>query len=133
MTVREFLRMTEGDYDIEDLEYDAIVTCCYIDEINDNYDKFCDILTGKVELVRGGEYPVANWCGFVQKNLDKFKEFAREYWYDAYEDDEDELIYQWITEFHGYMAGMVGESFYDKLVEFFEGLEAQIYEYISRR
>ena len=124
MTVKEFLRMTESDYDFGDTEYDAEVTCCYIDEINDSYDKFCDILVSKVELVRGGDYPIANWSGFITKNLDKFKQFAKEHWYDAYEDDEDELIYQWITEFHGYVAGMVSEKFYDTLVEFFEGLEA---------
>lgn len=124
MTVKEYLRMTESDFDFGDTEYDAIVTCCYIDEINDNYDKFCDILTSKVELVRGGDWPVADWSGFIKKNLDKFQKFATEYWYEDYSDDEDELIYQWISEFHGYVAGMVGEKFYDTLVKFIEGLEA---------
>ena len=58
MTVKEYLRVTESDYDFGDTDYDAIVTCCYIDEINDNYDKFCDMLTDKVELIRGGDYPI---------------------------------------------------------------------------
>ena len=124
MTVKEYLRMTESDFDFGDTEYDAIVTCCYIDEINDNYDKFCDILTSKVELVRGGDYPVADWSGFINKNLDKFRQFAKEHWICAFEDDEEELVYQWINEFHAYLAGMVVEKFYDTLVEFFEGLEA---------
>ena len=124
MTVKEYLRMTESDYDFGDTEYDAIVTCCYIDEINDNYDKFCDILTSKVELVRVGDWPVADWSGFIKKNLDEFQKFATEYWYEDYSDDEDELIYQWISEFHSYLAGMVGEKFYDTLVKFIERLEA---------
>lgn len=123
MKVKSFLKLQQADYDIGDTEYDAVVTCCYNDEIDDNYDKFCDLLLSKVELIRGGEYPVANWSGFIKKNLDKFKEFANKYWYCKYSDDEDELIYQWIKEFHAYTAGMVGESFYKTLVVFFEELE----------
>lgn len=123
MTVKEFLQLQETDYDIGDIDYDAEVTCCYIDEINDDYDKFCDLLMSKVEIVHGGDYPIANWSGFITKNLDKFKAFAKKYWYCAYEDDEEELIYQWITEFHGYIAGMVSDSFYGILVKFIEELE----------
>ena len=75
MKVKSFLKLQQADYDIGDTEYDAVVTCCYNDEIDDNYDKFCDLLLSKVELIHGGEYPVANWSGFIKKNLDKFKEF----------------------------------------------------------
>lgn len=124
MTVQEFTQLQEADYDISDVKYDTTVTCCYIDEINDNYDKFCKLLMSKVEIIRGGDHPVANWSGFITKNLNKFKNFAEEHWICAYDDNEEELIYQWIKEFHGYMAGMVGEKFYGKLVEFFEGLES---------
>lgn len=123
MTVKEYLAVEESDFDIEDKEYDAIVTCCYMDEIKDDYDKFCDLLTSKVNLIRGGSYPLADWSGFIEKNLDKFKEFTNKYWNNTYEDDEEELVYQWITEFHGYMAGMVSNKFYTTLVDFFEKLE----------
>ena len=124
MTLKEYLKLQESDYDVGDVDYDAIVTCCYIDEINDNYDKFCDLLTSKVTVIRGGDYPIANWSKFITKNLDKFRAFAEEYWYNAYEDDEDELVYQWINEFHLYVAGYVSEGFYKKLVDLLEETEA---------
>lgn len=123
MTVKEYLALQQCDYDFGDTTYDAVVTCCYNDEIEDNYDKFCDLLVSKVNLVRGGDYPVANWTEFIEKNFEKFQTFARKYWKNSYEDDRDEFIYQWIREFHCYHAGMVGKNFYDILVEFFEELE----------
>lgn len=123
MTVKEFLEMNQCDYDVADKEYDTVVTCCCMDSIKDNYDRFCDLLYSKVTIIRGGDYPVANWCGFVQKNMDKFREFTNEYWEYNYPGNDDELIYQWIKEFHGYLAGMVSEKFYGTLVEFFKGLE----------
>lgn len=123
MTVKEFLTLQECDYDIGDTKYDVTVTCCYVDEINDNYDKFCDLLTSKVTLIEGGDYPIADWSGFIEKNLDKFKQFAKENWYNSYENNDSKLIYEWVKEFHGYIAGLVSEKFYDKLVDFLEELE----------
>jgi hypothetical protein len=123
MTLKEFLKMQETDYDVNDVDFDATITCCYIDEINDNYDKFCDMLTSKVSIIRGGDHPIVSWSGFIRNNLDKFRLFAEKNWYDAYEDDEEELVYQWITELDGYAAGMVSESFYKILVNLFEELE----------
>lgn len=124
MTVKEFLKLNECDYDIDDKDYDAVVTCCFNeDEPKDNYDLFCDILYSKVNIVKGGDYPIADWSGFITKNLDKLKAFTEKYWNNTYEDDEDELIYQWITEFHGFLAGMVSETFYETLVKAFEELE----------
>ena len=47
------------------------------------------------------------------------------HWHDEcqYEDDDDEFIYQWITEIHSYMAGCVSDDFYGVLVEFVDELE----------
>ena len=55
--------------------------------------------------------------------MDKFKAFTKEYWNNQYEDDEDEFIYQWISEIHLYIAGYVGEKMYGKLNSFIETLE----------
>lgn len=121
MTVKEFLTLQECSYDIYDTEIDAVVTCEYIDEINDNYDKFCDLIQSKVKIVKGGDCPIANWSELITKNFEKFKAFAKEHWRYSY--DDDELIYQWIKEFHAYLAGMVSENFYEILVKFFEEIE----------
>ena len=42
MTLYEYLKMSEYDYDTYDTDYDAVVTVCYIDEEEDEYDKFCN-------------------------------------------------------------------------------------------
>ena len=123
MTVKEYLVLQECDYDIEDKYYDTSVTCCYIDEITNSYEKFCDLLTSKVALIKGGDYPVANWSGLVKQNMEKFKDFSKKHWRSVYDNNENEFLYQWVKEFHCYLAGMVSEKFYDTLVEFFESLE----------
>lgn len=123
MTVKDYLNLQHCDYDFDDKDYDAVVTCCYIDEINNSYDTFCDLLTSKVSIVKGGDYPIANWSGFIANNFEKFKTFAKENWHCSYDDDDEEFVYEWIKEFHSYLAGMVSYTFYDKLVEFFETLE----------
>ena len=124
MTLREFLRVTEGDYDTYDTEYDAEVTCCWNDTINDNYDKFCDLIHQKVKVVRGGACNglIVNWCELIRKNMDKFKAYTKENWRYQY-DDEDEFIYQWICEIHLYLAGYVSDDSYAELVTLAENLE----------
>lgn len=122
MTVRDFINLQESGYDIGDKDFDAVVTCEYFEKIESNYDKFCVLLMSKVNLIEGGNEPVADWSGFVRKNLDEFKAFARGHWRYAYEDDE-ELIYQWVQEFHAYMAGMLNEGFYSTLVDFVSNLQ----------
>lgn len=126
MTLYEYLRMTENDFDTFDTEYDAEVTVCYIDEENDEYDKFCNGIIKKVNVVKvNGDYPIVNWCELIIRNIEKFKRFSSKHWYEncQYEDDEDEFIYQWINEIHSYMAGCVSESFYSTLNAFVDSLE----------
>lgn len=123
MTLFEYLRMTESDYDTCDTKYDTGVTVCYIDEESDEYDKFCNNIIKKVDVVKvNGDILVVNWSEFVESNMDKFKMFAREHWIYDYEDDIDEFEYQWINEIHMYMAGYVSESFYSTLNEFVDSL-----------
>lgn len=129
MKLYEFMKVTEADYDTYDTVYDTGVTVCYIEEDkdNDSYDKFCIELMKKVDMEKqNGDILIVNWTKFIKDNMEKFKKFTAEYWYEScqYEDDEDEFIYQWINEFHGYMAGNVSEEFYDTLIEFAETLKA---------
>ena len=129
MKLYDFLKISQNDYDTCDTVYDTGVTVCYIDEedAEDSYDKFGVELMKKVEVEKqNGDILIVKWTEFIQNNMEKFKKFTKENWYEScqYEDDEDEFIYQWIEEIHQYMAGNVAEDFYDKLVEFIKTLKA---------
>lgn len=131
MKLFELVNILQEDFDTYDTVYDAEVTVCFIEESkdNDNYDKFCIGIIKKVEVVKGnGNHGlIVKWTDLIKNNMDKFKAFSAEHWYEdcQYEDDEDEFIYQWINEIHNYMAGNVDEEFYGVLVEFVESLEME--------
>lgn len=129
MKLYDFLKISQNDFDTYDTVYDTGVTVCYIDEedVEDSYDKFCIELMKKVEVEeQNDDILIVKWTELIQNNMEKFKKFTAENWYEScqYEDDEDEFIYQWINEFHQYMAGNVSDKFYNKLVEFVESLKA---------
>lgn len=125
MTLYEYLEINECDIDTYDTEYDAEVTVCHIYEENDEYDKFCNGIIKKVNVVEiNNNSLTVNWSELIKRNIDKFKKFTAEHWYDncQYEDDIDEFIYQWISEIHQYMVGNVSEDFYSVLNEFVDSL-----------
>lgn len=118
MTLYEYLKMSEYDFDTYDTDYDAVVTVCYIEEEDDEYDKFCNGIIKKVNVVHvDRHYLTVDWTEMIKRNIDKFKAFAKENWKEScqYEDDIDEFIYQWINEIHLYMAGYVDDDFYLEL------------------
>lgn len=120
MTLYEFMNLTKCDYDTYDTKYDAEVTVCHIYEEDEEsaYDKFCNGIIKKVNVVEVcGDCLSVDWCELVERNMDKFKKFTAEHWYDncQYDDDIDEFVYQWINEIHYYMAGYVSENFYNVL------------------
>lgn len=125
-TLYEYLKMSRNDFDTYDTEYDASVTVCYIGKEHDEYDKFCNGIIKKVNVVKINDNSLTvNWSEFIERNMNKFKEFTSKHWYAScqYEDDIDEFIYQWIEEIHKYMAGNVSEDFYTTLNEFVRTLE----------
>ena len=125
-TLYEYLEMSQNDFDTFDTEYDADVTVCYIYEENDEYDKFCNGIIKKVNVVKvNGECLIVNWSELINRNIDKFKEFSAKHWYAncQYEDDIDEFVYQWINEIQQYMAGNVSIDFYSVLNKFVDSLE----------
>ena len=125
MRLFEYLQMTECDYDTCDTKYDNGVTVCYIFEEDeaDEYDKFCNGIIKKVNVVKiNGDMLTVNWSELIENNMNKFKKFTKKYWKRQYENDIDEFIYQWINEIHMYMAGYVPESFYSVLNKFVDGL-----------
>ena len=120
MTLYEYLKMSENDYDTYDTDYDAVVTVCYIadEDEEDEYDKFCNGIIKKVNVIHiDTHYLTVDWTELIKRNIDKFKAFTKENWYEScqYEDDIDEFIYQWINEIHQYMAGNVSIDFYVEL------------------
>lgn len=125
MTLYEYLKMSEYDYDTYDTDYDAVVTVCYIDEEEDEYDKFCNGIIKKVNVVHiDVHYLTVDWTEMIERNMDRFKAFTKKNWYSncQYEDDKDEFIYQWINEIHQYMAGNVPPDFYIELNKLVESL-----------
>ena len=129
MKLYDFMKDAQNDFDTEDTIYCAVVTVCYIDEADakDNYDKFCIELMKKVEMEKQiGDGLLVKWTDLIQNNMEKFRAFTKENWYEScqYEDDDDEFIYQWINEIHQYMAGNVAEDFYDELIKLVQTLEA---------
>lgn len=125
MTLYEILEIAENDFDTYDTVYDAIVTVCWIDKEEDDYDKFCNGIMKKVKFVKkSGDGLLVDWTGLIKGNMEKFRQFTRDHWSEncQYEDDDDEFICQWIHEIHLYMAGYVSEKFYCKLVVFVEEL-----------
>lgn len=124
MTLYEYIQMTECDYDTYDTKYDAGVTVCHIYEEDDDYDKFCNGIIKKINVVKiNGDTLTVDWSELIERNIEKFKKFTAKHWRYQYEDDIDEFVYQWINEIHMYMAGYVSESFYSKLNDFVESLE----------
>ena len=129
MKLYDFLKISQNDFDTYDTVFDTGVTVCYIDEedAEDSYDEFCIELMKKIEVEElNDDILIVKWTELIQNNMEKFKKFTAENWYEScqYEDDEDEFIYQWINEIHQYMAGNVSDKFYDKLVELVQTLKA---------
>ena len=125
MTLYEYVKEKEADFDTYDMDYDSIITVCYIDEINDDYDKFCIELMKKVNVIgilKSGFELVVNWSDLINKNFELFKDFTNKYWKRDYE-DKDEFIYQWLTEIQNYITGLVPESFYTILCDFIKELK----------
>ena len=126
MTLYEYLKMSECDYDTFDVAYDAEVTVCHVEEENDEYDKFCNGIMKKVNVIKVNDSNlIVDWSELITNNIDKFKEFTSKHWYEScqYENDKDEFIYQWIKEIHYYMAGYVSEDFYLTLNELVDSLD----------
>ena len=123
MTLYEYLKLTEADYDTYDTKYDNGITVCYIEEECDDYDRFCNGIVKKVDVVKtSGDILTVNWSELIERNMAKFKKFTKKYWMRHYEKDIDDFIYQWINEIHMYMAGYVSEDFYSVLNEFVDSL-----------
>ena len=123
MTLYDFIKVTNQDYDTYDTERDAEVTVCAFDEEDekseDYYEKFRIGIMKFVEVIRGtvDNGLLCKWSEMITRNIKVFKEFAEKFWTYQYEDDEDEFIYQWIEEINQWCAGNCYESAYKEFIE----------------
>ena len=122
MTLYEFIKVANNDYDTYDDVYDAIVTVCSFDgedeKSDEYYEKFRIGIMKFVEVVRGtaDKGLLCKWSEFISRNIKVFREFTEKYWYNQYE-DEDDFIYEWIGELQNWQAGALSESMYKEFVE----------------
>lgn len=123
MTLYDFVRMEDTDFDTYDTVFDVEVTVCvpYDDsEITEWYDKFYNFIIKHVEFkekISECEC-TAEWTNFITDNLEVFREVANDMWYDdRVPDDNDDLIYEWIKEINSWLAGYVSEVEYQKFME----------------
>ena len=127
MKLFDLVNLTKKDYDAYDSVFDAVVTICYIENEEDTYDKFCNEIIKKVDVIeqKAENTLIVNWTDMIARNEMKFRHFTERYWRkDAqYEDDSEEFIYNWIIEINNYMAGNVPEYYYGILLDLIDSLE----------
>lgn len=118
MTLYDFLKNNERDYDVADTVFDCVVTVCPPYDGDEWYDKFCNFILQHVEYADYADECDASafWYNFIDKNIVVFRRCADDMW-TYIPNNNDNLIYEWIEEIHKWMAGYVGEEEYQKFME----------------
>lgn len=103
------------------MDWVADVTVDYIENPQDNYDKFLNKLVSLVTVTRimENDTVIVTWSTLIEKNMDKFIQFASENWIYP---EKGKDVYTWIIELHNYTSGRVDEEFYGKLCKFLDTL-----------
>ena len=114
MTLYDFIKQNNGDYDTYDDVYDAVVTVCIDIEPEDDYDEFCVELCKLVEVksIGRGCDIVCGWSDFITHNISVLRDIANKHWVKGNYKDEDDFIYEWIKEFHYLLAGYGDDGAY---------------------
>lgn len=111
--------------DTADDVFDCIVTIDWnrADEPNDNCGKFAVELFKKVELVKffNGAYAnaICKWSDLVKNNIEVFKDFVKKEWIESKQyvlEDDDDLQFEWVEQFHLLLAGYGTETDYKKML-----------------
>lgn len=118
MTLYDYINIEMTDIDTYDTVFDAEVTVCVPYGCEDWYGKFYIFIIKHVLFVEKiSSYEcTAEWYKFIQENIGVFRQAADDMWYSTPADDDD-LIYEWITEIDGWLAGYVSEAEYQKFME----------------
>lgn len=121
MTLYDFIVMEKTDFDTYDTVFDVEVTVCVPnDDESDYYDKFYNFIIRHVEFVeKTSKYEcTAEWTKFITDNIDVFRIAARRMWREeTVPKTDDDLIYEWIKEINGWLAGYVSETEYAEFME----------------
>lgn len=124
MNLYDFIIKEDSDYDTYDTVYDICVTVCVpyreLGEEMDWFDKFYNFILQHVEFIKEvSDYEcTANWSRFIEENINVFTEAANEFWYEhLIPKNQDDMIYEWIKELHGWLSGYVSECEYHKFME----------------
>lgn len=124
MTVYDFVKSQDTDFDTYDTDYDVCVTVCVPcdeSESSDWYDKWYNFIIQHVKFVEQTSECecVADWSGFIENNIEVFRRAANDMWNPNYINinDDEELIYAWIKEINLWLAGYVSEREYHKFME----------------
>lgn len=115
--------------DTEDKTFECIVTIDWEKgaEPKNNYEKFQILLYKKVEFEKFFEGRYANaivdWSGLVDNNKELFREYVKTDWVDEKKyvlDDDDDLLFEWVEQFHYLLAGYGSEPTYASLIKLLE-------------
>lgn len=124
MTLYEFGQLGNSCLDTCDDVFDIIITVDILtdDEENDMgyYGKFANFICKNVNVLgkAGGCDVVADWSALITENMSVFRKAANAMWYEgSVPDDDDDFVYEWLTEIHGWLAGGVSESSYKHFME----------------
>lgn len=121
MTLYDFIKMENSDFDTYDTEFDVEVTVCVpCENINDWYDRFYNFILQHVLFVKKiSEYECnADWTKFITDNIDLFVTIANDMWdEDSVPDDLDDMTYEWIKELEGLLAGYGSEDVYEHFMK----------------
>lgn len=131
MKLNELFNLFEDGccFDTSDNVYDAVVTWDWVteDEMEDEYyDNFVKTLAEKVEVIKtvGKTHPViiVGYSDLINNNLELFWDFAIDNWREEkLIDDDDNLVYEFIEEFHRLVAGngseRVNKMYYELLLK----------------
>ena len=118
MKLYDFLFVHECDEDVYDNTYDECVTVSMpsldCEDEWENYERFIVEVCKRVDLIGTTRYGlIADWAGFIERNIELLKAYADKNWYkNQYDGDDEEFIYQWIRELHLWFAGYVDEGTY---------------------
>ena len=128
MTLYEMLMTHESVCeDTSDTVFDAVVTIDWERDYSPSYDlkalhDFSINLFKAVNFIEVNKYNVwiIDWSGFIKDNLEKFKQFSKDYWERDISDwSDDDLIYEWINELHYCLAGYATDFIYKEFNERF--------------
>jgi hypothetical protein len=124
MSLYDFVKTHNADYDTYDTIYDSVVTVCSFDENEegegDYYDKFRIGIMRFVRVVKvtSGCELVCNWAEMIKRNEEVFREYTNACWAESYRNlNEDDFIYEWIDEINKYCAGYSSDKNYERLVK----------------